>query len=763
MEISLRSKITGASLSNHLTGQAIMFVGNLWQDKLSSAGNAEMYFESDNLLEQKLMAGEVLDWKLSAKAQYPCNGRIQIALAFGGQVKALIEPTELPGGNVENTLLSGSYTLTEEDSLSDSLQIRLTCFEEHGINIFIDYVDLKIRNSQTAGPAELKAKKSEGGISLTWPAASDTTAYNIYRSSQERRNYKKIASAISGGSYTDKDTISGQYHYYFVTRAGAQESSASPIVYARKTDPEAPPAVTNLQAKGDEFTVQLHWKTPARDIESYELYRSEGKGERLILIATGIKKSSYLDTLPIKQDRNEYAVRAIDYSGNKGPFSERIAAHVTTVPGASFSDLILPIPIYKELRSDLWGTEHVLPRDADNGIEDPKWSYWGGKLVKDKSDGKYHMLVVRWPEDDRRGHWAWPDSTVAHVVSESPTGPFKVKKDLAYDYANGRGHNSNIILLNDGTFALYSLINWKPTIFTSETMNGPWKREGEIQINKDSPLFEKERAYRYNNNLTGVQCEDGSILITTKAGAVMRSTSGLLGPYEVLNLNVNHNKTIPKPHSEFPYEDPAFWYDGVQYHMLINAFLHYRAIYLRSPDGVSWKCETGFAYTPTSIIYEDGTRPLWYKLERPNVLQDEFGRATHLSLAALDVPKRQDYANDKHNSKHLILPLTVYRRIDMLNEKPVNADTKRIKILLKAEDGFAPTKELNLGTLRFGASEEVNFGRGSKVINTTPHQDGLIIEFDGTGNGMSEKNFACKLIGQTKAGDLVVGYSKTTR
>ena len=93
----------------------------------------------------------------------------------------------------------------------------------------------------------------------------------------------------------------------------------------------------------------------------------------------------------------------------------------------------------------------------DNGIEDSEWSYWGGRPVEDK-DGKYHMIVTRWPANALKGHWDWPNSTVAYTVSDKPTGPYRVKRDLAYTYHDGLGHNPDIILLNDGTYMFYSLI-----------------------------------------------------------------------------------------------------------------------------------------------------------------------------------------------------------------------------------------------------------------------------------------------------------------
>ena len=78
------------------------------------------------------------------------------------------------------------------------------------------------------------------------------------------------------------------------------------------------------------------------------------------------------------------------------------------VKGGKFMDLFLPIPPIGNLTSDTWGTEGVLPRYTDNGIEDGEWSYWGGKIIPGE-DGKYHMYVCRWREDTPKGHWEWPN------------------------------------------------------------------------------------------------------------------------------------------------------------------------------------------------------------------------------------------------------------------------------------------------------------------------------------------------------------------
>jgi len=63
-------------------------------------------------------------------------------------------------------------------------------------------------------------------------------------------------------------------------------------------------------------------------------------------------------------------------------------------------------------------------------------------------------------------------------------------------------------------------------------------------------------------------------------------------------------------------------------------------------------------------------------------------------------------------------------------------------------------------SLRFGASEEVNFGRGSKIARVETAGDDLIVTFDGAGNGITADNFAAKLLGSTRDGKLLFGYAR---
>ncbi|MEG1008169.1 MAG: hypothetical protein RSO15_18090, partial [Bacteroides sp.] len=63
-------------------------------------------------------------------------------------------------------------------------------------------------------------------------------------------------------------------------------------------------------------------------------------------------------------------------------------------------------------------------------------------------------------------------------------------------------------------------------------------------------------------------------------------------------------------------------------------------------------------------------------------------------------------------------------------------------------------------TLRFGASSEVNYGRGCKLLKTKKAGNDLILIFDATGHGITEEEFAPKLIGKRKDGRLLYGYTR---
>ena len=70
---------------------------------------------------------------------------------------------------------------------------------------------------------------------------------------------------------------------------------------------------------------------------------------------------------------------------------ERPAEWQHLVKGARFMDRFLPMPDGIQIKG-IWGTDSVLNRYVDNGIELPGVSFWGGNILQD-TDGKYHVNI----------------------------------------------------------------------------------------------------------------------------------------------------------------------------------------------------------------------------------------------------------------------------------------------------------------------------------------------------------------------------------
>lgn len=405
------------------------------------------------------------------------------------------------------------------------------------------------------------------------------------------------------------------------------------------------------------------------------------------------------------------------------------------VRGGRFMDRFLPMPAGISSKN-VWGAECVIPRYVDNGIEDSTYSWWGGNIIR-SDDGKYHLFVCGWLESSPGGHTDWPNSTVFHAVADKPAGPFKVKDKI------GQGHNPEIFRLHDGRYVIY-VINGR---YVSNRLDGGWSY-GTFEFDKrNRPIIEGL------SNLTFARREDGSFLMVCRGGGIWISENGL-SPY----CQLTDRRVYPDVAGDF--EDPVVWRDHVQYHLIVNDWRGRIAWYLRSGDGINWVVDPGEAYVPDISVHEDGYVEKWFKYERMKVFQDEYGRAVQANFAVIDTLKHEDRANDNHSSKNICIPLNPGLLLTMLDTQPVTATTRTIRLKIAAEKGFNPHTDIDLASLRFGASAEVNYGRGAKVKTTEKAGNDLIVTFDAAGSGITDAEFAPKLIGKNPQGKLLYGYAR---
>jgi hypothetical protein len=406
------------------------------------------------------------------------------------------------------------------------------------------------------------------------------------------------------------------------------------------------------------------------------------------------------------------------------------------VDGARFRDRFMPMPVGKSAIESDWGAAGVRKRYVDNGIEDRERSYWGGNILL-ADDGKYHLYVCGWPERSAKGHDEWPNSIVYHTVSDNSIGPFKIVDTI------GKGHNPELFRAKNGKYVIYVIDGY----YISDSYNGPWKYNKFVFDQRDRPIIEGL------SNLTFAKREDGSNLMICRGGGVWFSETGL-SPYQ----QVTDRRVYPAVEGEF--EDPVVWRDHIQYHLIVNDWLGRIAFYQRSKDGVNWVTDPGEAYTPGISVHTDGVQEDWFKYERIKVLQDGYGRAYQANFAVIDVQKADDRPNDQHSSKNISIPLNPGMLMEMLNVEFPNAKTASIRIKIQKEPDFDPAVDLDLKSLRFGSSAEVNFGKGSRAIKMEKNKEGVIITFENNGHGLTEDEFAPKIIGRSKSGNLVFGYTR---
>ena len=414
---------------------------------------------------------------------------------------------------------------------------------------------------------------------------------------------------------------------------------------------------------------------------------------------------------------------------------ERPAEWKQLVKGARFMDRFLPMK-GNVLSSDTWGADCVLPRYVDNGIEDGIWSYWGGNIRKGE-DGKYHLFVCGWLECSPKGHMEWPNSYVFHTVSDNLTGPFKPVRII------GKGHNPEMFRAKDGRYVVY-VIDGR---YVSDDLNGKWEY-GKFDFNaRDRRIIEGL------SNLSFAQREDSSYVMVCRGGGIWVSKDGLSEYNQLTDKRVY-------PDVDGRFEDPVIWRDHIQYHLIVNDWLGRIAFYLRSKDGVNWVVDPGEAYMPGVAVHADGQVEDWFKYERLKVYQDKYGRAIQANFAVIDTLKNEDKPFDHHSSKNISIPLNPGLLLTILDEKPITSGTKTIRVKIQAEEGFNPQTDIDVNSLRFGASEEVNYGRGCQVLTTENAGKDLIVTFNGKGNGITKDEFAPKLIGKYKDGRMLYGYAR---
>jgi len=337
-------------------------------------------------------------------------------------------------------------------------------------------------------------------------------------------------------------------------------------------------------------------------------------------------------------------------------------------PPRPFASYFKPIPASSKLSKDAWGVSTVGPRDLGNGLEDAsmkQWNYWDGSILRG-ADGKYRMFASRWEQS--AGHRGWFNSKAVEAVSDSLFGPYHDQGLLWPDDMSGKGHNVIALQLPDHTYAVVVSETRNGDVYTSTSIDGPWKKLGDITVNQDAfhslrnpgdkqPLHGPDPKPWHGSNVDLIARPDGQFEIVQRSGQILISKHGILGPYDIQGDSIYRGlEGMPQDHLD-RLEDPVIWLSGGWYHIIVNEWGARCAYHLISRNGIDgWKFE-GVAFTPDSdfIRYTDGTVNHWNKIERPSVVMDK-GHVIAFTFAVIDVAKEAENGNDGHGSKVIVIP-----------------------------------------------------------------------------------------------------------
>ena len=349
-----------------------------------------------------------------------------------------------------------------------------------------------------------------------------------------------------------------------------------------------------------------------------------------------------------------------------------LAGHAQSQPAAEpapkpFISYFKPMPLNGPLSKDVWGAAVVGPRNTDNGLEDvtmKQWDYWDGRILRGP-DGRYRIFASRW--DQATGHRGWFGSKAVEAVSNSLFGPYRDQGLLWPDDLAGKGHNVIALQMPDHTYAVVVSETRNGDVYTSKSIDGPWKKLGDITVNQDAfhslrnpgdkeSLHGPDPKPWHGSNVDLVVRPDGRFEIVQRSGQILISKNGILGPYEIQGDTIYRLEGLPQEHLD-RLEDPLLWFSGGLFHIVVNEWGDRHAYHLVSRDGISnWKC-LGVAFDPAAdfIRYTDGTVNHWNKIERPGVVLEK-GHVVAFTFAVIDVAKEDENGNDNHGSKVIVVP-----------------------------------------------------------------------------------------------------------
>ncbi|MGO8671474.1 MAG: fibronectin type III domain-containing protein, partial [Capsulimonadaceae bacterium] len=198
--------------------------------------------------------------------------------------------------------------------------------------IEIDHVS----NPAIAAPS-VNAVSGNASVTLSWPAVSGATSYNINRSTSSGTE-ANIATGVTTTSYTAAGLTNGVTYYFTVNSVGGAGTSAPSVeVYCTplgSVSGSAPATPTGVTASASSGQVVVSW-TASSGATSYNVFESTTSGgEGTTPYATGITATSYTNTGLTNGTTYYYTVDALNSYGSSAQSTQVSATPASGIPAA---------------------------------------------------------------------------------------------------------------------------------------------------------------------------------------------------------------------------------------------------------------------------------------------------------------------------------------------------------------------------------------------------------------------------------------------
>jgi len=234
------------------------------------------------------------------------------------------------------------YLLTEKDLKAGTLifAVRVKEAKKGRPSDFSDQAAVSPRPVPLP-PGNVRARVFEDRVEIGWDAPRENfdhstparlKGYNIYRVESSGKLQSLNSAPVREEKFNDTDFLFDQVYRYFVRAVASDaapvlesdDSTAAEVTPKDAFPPAAPAGLTAI--KGENFITLIWDAGREKDLAGYRVWRrGSGQSPFVALTAQSILETTYTDTAVEKNERYEYAITALDRSGNESPKSKTVS------------------------------------------------------------------------------------------------------------------------------------------------------------------------------------------------------------------------------------------------------------------------------------------------------------------------------------------------------------------------------------------------------------------------------------------------------